>query len=614
MVKDFKQGSVDGNVAYYVGIMTASPSISPETNPESPVKREKYQDRWLILIMLALLHGALWLGVDSDWSRPLLLAHWGVFLMWQPLWRGQQVLRLGGATFIIFTSAVAVWWLNWGVLAFWVSGLFALVGGRVFLTESTLHRWRYLLMMVYLLAALLLWIVPQLFALPVIIETLHEVDAIMLPLLLLAIALIPEQRRTTQLTPDRLIRTESNSAVDLIYSLMLFMLAILLVLGSLAFMTLAGHNYFGALLRTLIVAALALFILSWLWNPRLGFSGLQPILSRYLLNIGTPFEVWLNQLAETAQQEASPQIFLTRAIQHLAALPWLSGLTWVSDEGSGQFGITSPHQIEIVEQDLRLTLFSRSKVAPSVMLHMKLLTGLLGHFYQGKRHEQQLHNIARLLAIYETGSRLTHDLKNILQSLLALISIAQDQAPEAMPLLRRQLPILAQRIEMVLVKLKSPEVETATTLLPLSEWWKNVRARHQHAGLLWAYESSGADESATSLDTATILIPEAMFDFVTDNLINNALNKRQREPEIEIHINLCAQPFSFSICDNGSSLHKSQAHQVLHRVVASEDGFGVGLYQAARWADQVGYKLAMRENVTGNVCFELSRSTNHVKH
>ena len=44
--------------------------------------------RWLLLAMLALLHLALWLGVDNIWSRPLLLTHFGLFLLWQPLWRG----------------------------------------------------------------------------------------------------------------------------------------------------------------------------------------------------------------------------------------------------------------------------------------------------------------------------------------------------------------------------------------------------------------------------------------------------------------------------------------------------------------------------------------------
>lgn len=45
--------------------------------------------------------------------------------------------------------------------------------------------------------------------------------------------------------------------------LILVMLVILLVLDSLAFVMLAEENYLGALLRTLIVAVLALFILSW---------------------------------------------------------------------------------------------------------------------------------------------------------------------------------------------------------------------------------------------------------------------------------------------------------------------------------------------------------------
>lgn len=599
-------------MAYHVEMMTVS-STSSEKKARFPVKEREYTGRWLLIVMLVLLHGALWLGISSIWSRPLLLAHLGVFLMWQPLWRGQQVLRWGSATFILAASVVAVWWLNWWVLAFWVSGLFALVGGRVFLTESALQRWRYLLMMAYFLSMLLLWIVPQLFALPGLIETLHGMVGIAFPILLLVIALIPDQRQTAKLSQihlasGRLAQPAQTSAVDFFYSLMLFMLVILLVLGSLAFMTLAGNDYFGALLRTLMAAALALFILSWLWNPRLGFSGLQPILSRYLLNIGSPFEVWLNQLAETAHNETSPAIFLTRAIEHLSALPWLSGLNWVSDEGSGQFGTFSPHQIEIIEQDLHLTLFSRNEIAPSVMLHMKLLTGLLGHFYQAKRHEQRLRDIARLQAIYETGSRLTHDLKNMLQSLLALISIAQHQAPEAVPLLRRQLPVLAQRIEMVLAKLRTPQSETDTNLLPLVDWWENLRARYPDAALMWAHDGAAKGESARDSDTSTMLIPEAIFDCVADNLINNAFNKKQCEPETVIRISLREKPFSFSVCDNGSRLPEPLAHQVLRMVVVSEDGFGVGLYQAARWAEQAGYNLVMRNNITGNVCFELSHS------
>lgn len=542
--------------------------------------------RWLPLSMLALLHIALWLGVDNIWSRPFLLTHFGLFLLWQPLWRGEQQLRPGSAVFIVCASVVALWWLNWWVLTFWVSSLFALVGGRVFAFHARWQRLRYLLVMAYLLSVLVLWIAPQLFALPAIADATRSLMGVALPILLVGLALVPGERE----------QTETAQAVDFIYSLLLFMLLTLLVLGSLAFMTLGRVDYLEALLRTLFIIALLLFALGWLWNPRLGFSGLQPVFSRYLLNIGTPFEVWLKQLAETAQQEHSPAIFLARATDHLAALPWLSGLDWASDDGHGSLGTPSLHRIKVEEQGLHLTLFSRQAVAPSVLMHIHLLTQLLGHFYQAKRREQRLREMTRLQAIYETGARLTHDLKNMLQSLLALTSIAQRREEESIPLLRRQLPALTQRIELTLAKLKTPQQENETSMQQLDVWWDSLRQRHQGEEIEWVSEHEEKDA----------LIPAALFDFVADNLIANANSKRQRQPGIFIRVILRMQPLSLSVCDSGDAIPAHLASQVLHTVVLSEDGLGVGLYQAARWAGQLGYKLKLSENETGRVCFELN--------
>src|ERR1035437_7806099 len=87
---------------------------------------------WLAVALLATLHLALWFGIHSPWARSLLITHIGLFLLWQPLWRGESKLRPGSILFIGAASVVALLWLNWWVLAFWVSGLFALVGGRVF--------------------------------------------------------------------------------------------------------------------------------------------------------------------------------------------------------------------------------------------------------------------------------------------------------------------------------------------------------------------------------------------------------------------------------------------------------------------------------------------------
>lgn len=541
--------------------------------------------RWLSLAMLVTLHLALWAGVQSVWSRPLLFAHLGLFLLWQPLWRGEKNLRTSTAMIIISVSAVALFWLNWWVLAFWVSGLFSLVGGRVFSLQSVWQRLRYLLAMGYLLAVLLFWLTPQLFMLPTAGEASRDLMEIVLPLILLGVVLVPHQDE----------RLKKTVAVDLIYSMLLFMLLTLLVLGSLVFMNLGQVDYFQALLRTLFVMALLLFVLGWLWNPLLGFAGFQAIFSRYFLNIGTPFELWLKQLAQTAEQEPSPATFLRIAAGHLAALPWLSGLSWQCDVGHGNNGLSSPHQIEVVYQDLRLVLFTRQSVAPSVLVHIHLLTQMLAYFYQAKRREQRLREMARLQAVHETGARLTHDLKNMLQSLLALTSIAEQQPAQAQPILQRQLPVLTQRIQLTLAKLKIPKHEAEATMMPLTAWWNRLQQRHQYRNLEWLSVDIPGEQA----------IPFTLFDSIADNLIDNARNKRLREPDIAVRLSLRAQPLCLSVCDSGSEIAEEKAAQLLQTVVESEDGLGVGLFQVARWAEQSGYRLQLRENRKGKVCFEL---------
>ena len=545
--------------------------------------------RWLSMAMLVTLHFALWAGVQSVWSRPLLFAHLGLFLLWQPLWRGEEKLRTSSAVIIVSVSAVALLWLNWWMLAFWVSGLFSLVGGRVFAFQSVWQRLRYLLAMSYLLAVLLFWVTPHLFILPTTGETSSDLMEIVLPLLLLGMVLVPHES-------ERLKKTE---AVDVIYSMLLFMLLTLLVLGSLAFMNLGHADYFQALLRTLFIMALLLFVLGWLWNPRLGFSGFQAIFSRYFLNIGTPFELWIKQLAETDQQESSPASFLKTATGHFAELPWLSGLIWECDEGRGRHGVSGPHQIELTDYDLRLILFTRQSVSPSVLMHIHLLSQMLAYFYQSKRREQRLREMARLQAVHETGARLTHDLKNMLQSLFALISIAEQQPAQAQPILQRQLPVLVQRIELTLSKLKIPQHEAAATMMPLATWWNSLQQRQQYRNLDWLSEDNLGEQA----------IPLALFDSIADNLIDNARNKRLREPDITVQVILCARPLRLSVCDSGSEISESVANQLLHTVMESGDGLGVGLFQAARWAEQSGYRLLLKENLKGKVCFELIEIT-----
>jgi len=549
--------------------------------------------RWLLLAMLALLHGALMLGVNSIWVHPMLLAHLGLFLLWQPLWRGEREVRGSALVFIALAAGTAMFWLNWWVVAFWLTGLFGLVGARVFAFRDRWSRLLYLAVMAYFLAVLLLWVVPNLFATQSSIELVQAQSGIeagrilmwyVLPLLLV-IVVVPIGHEPV----------ENVQALDLIYSLLLFMLLALVVLGSLAFMNLGHLDYLEALLRTLFLMGLVLLALGGLWNPRFGFSGLQVLFSRYLLNVGTPFESWLTRLAEAAQREPDAASYLGRAIDLLADLPWLSGLSWQSPDGAGQTGQFSENAVVAQEGDLRLTLYARQSLNPAVLLHVHLLTQLIGYFYQAKQREQSLREITRLQAVYETGSRLTHDLKNMLQSLLSLTSIAQSREQMAQQLLRQQLPLLTQRIELTLTKLQLPQAASETAQLPLNAWWNSVRLRNQFQNIDWRAPDMLPDKN----------IPAPLFDCVIDNLLDNVLKKRQTDPDMDISVEIQPEPLRLVICDSGAPIPEAITAKLLHSVVVSETGLGIGLYQASRWAEQLGYRMKLTSNEAGKVCFEL---------
>jgi signal transduction histidine kinase len=547
-----------------------------------------HSGRWLLLAMLWLLHGALLLGVDSPWIRPLLLAHFGLFLLWQPLWGAELTVGRGAFALITLAAVAAMFLLSWWTVALWLTGLFGLVGARIFVFYDRWTRLLHLSVMAYLLALLLLWVVPNLFAAQATIETGRIMIRYVLPVLLLAMTVLPVKKE----------QIEGAQPVDFIYSLLLFMLLTLVVLGSLAFMTLERMDYPEALLRTLFLIGLILLAFGVLWNPRYGFTGLQMMFSRYLLNVGTPFESWLAQLTEAAQREPDAAAYLHRAVALLADFPWMSGLSWQSPDGTGQLGQISEHAEVVQEGRLRLTLYTRQSLNPTLLLHIRLLVQLVGNFYQAKQREKSLRDISRLQAVYETGSRLTHDLKNMLQSLLSLTAIAQNREKPAQLLLQQQLPLLTQRIEMTLLKLQQPHTESETPQLALSAWWDTVRLRNRYQVIDWREPDRLPDNN----------IPAALFDCIIDNLIDNSLRKRQSEPDIAIAIEIQPEPLRLTVCDSGAPIPENIAANLLRGGVYSENGLGIGLYQAASWAEHLGYRLVLISNRAGNVCFELRDS------
>ena len=269
------------------------------------------------------------------------------------------------------------------------------------------------------------------------------------------------------LLPLRTTVTDQAEVIDVVYGAFVLLLLAVLVLGALALMLLTNRGYVEALAITLVAISLFLFFLGWAWNPRAGFSGLGMILSRYFLSMGLPFEDWLHDLTELSSREHDARAFLDQACCGLMRFPGLLGGEWQIGSGEGQFGAMGGRCYEFRHGDLVLRLHARRSLGPALVWHFQLLTRILDEFQVAKSRAQQLQQLSYLQAVHETGARLTHDVKNLLQSLNTLCFAAEQETGEGsaqfQALLRRQLPVISRRLEQTLDKLRQPAADRTST-------------------------------------------------------------------------------------------------------------------------------------------------------
>ena len=532
--------------------------------------------------MLLALHAALAWGIDSNFSRAMLLVHFGIFLIWQPLWRGERNLELRQALLVVMVGLLLAGWSSWWLMAVWLAVLFALIGGNVFGSEQPRQRMVALLAALYLLSMLLVWVVPHLFANESFDAALVAMVRYVLPVLPLAMIAIPLP----------VTNRASPLAVDLLYSLMLFLLVTGLVLGSFVVKQISHGDYVLALAQSLMVMGIILVTLSWLWNPGGGFTGISHLLSRHLMSLGLPFERWVKGLADLAEREREPARFLSFALQNMCELPWVAGLSWKSPHSSGDLGARSRFQAEFVFQDLALTFHTRWSLSPALLLHLKLLTQMLGHFYEAKQREEAQRMNAYTQAIYETGARLTHDVKNLLQSLRSLCAAAEssgaEEAGALQSLVKRQLPQIAQRLTGTLEKLQAPQ-QSSVKQIDATAWWEGLRQRYPRSEITFSGEAG-----------AGATVPGELFDSVAENLLQNAIAKAQQHAQLRIVVKFeAAHGGSLTISDSGDAMSNVVASRLFSVPVPSQSGLGIGLYQAAKQAEQAGYSLHAGEQHAG---------------
>ena len=543
--------------------------------------------RWVVLAMLLALHAALISPQGDVFQRVWLLVHFGLFLVWQPFFATERELDVFSVVMLLAITAVTLYFVSGWMIVTWLLLLLGILGGRVFTIQAARRSRFYLVAFAYVLAMLLLW------AVPIFLLGEHELPANVvtfarrvLPFVLLALAVLPFPSED-----------DSGQVFDFFYAVLVFQLCMVLALGSVVSMRFTDDDYVESVLVTVMGLGVALFVLAVLWNPMRGFGGLSTYFSTYLMSVGMPFELWMRRIAEISETEPDAARFLELALKEIAALPWIRGGHWQSPDGEGRFGAASEHTSRFEYHDLALVFNTNIPLSPALFLHMRLLAQVVGEFYVGKRRENALRQHAYLQAVHETGARLTHDMKNLMQALYALTSMAPREPTGGYTgLLQRQLPQLTKRLQTTLDKLRSPEIPAEDLPVRASTWWAEVERR-----------MAGGDVALEAEITAEGNIPAALFDTFVENAVANARAKglRERGVSIRVRFHFSAGHAELTVVDTGTAVPAAAQAKLFKEPVERGAGLGIGLYHVARLAGQTGYRVELASNRDGEVCFRL---------
>lgn len=550
---------------------------------------------FLLPALLGALYFALWNGAGNLSGKAFFIVHLGLFMLWQPFVHNDHRFSTTTLLLGLFLMVGALVSLQGWILLIWIMILTAIIGGKVSLLRSRSLHTVYLVAFASLLIALLLIAVPlaiPIAKLPDEITWLGDIG-----LLLSILIMIPLSKQ------GGIERTEG--IIDFINSLIVILILAALILGSLAAMLTLGSVYVIALLQSMLLMGVILLVLGWAWDPHAGFAGFGNLFSRYLMSVGLPIDRWLNILADLALNEEDPEAFLAQACAEMVQwLPWLLGVAWEADGRVGIQGAAEGICTEFKYEEVTLCIYTRHQLSATLIFHLQLPAKLLAKFYGDKKRDITLKKMFYMKAIHETGARLTHDVKNMLQTINALCIASNEQDAEFSPayqaLLRRQLPAIAGRLSGTLEKLNQPKLEVQKQLTPAPRWWRDFNQLVAPSPWI-ALEPSQAEGDLSA----------ELFSSVVENLMRNASEKRLRDPALQLQVKLIDgdNGVELEVSDNGEPIAEDIARNLFSVPVDSKSGLGIGLYQAARHAELTGYQLELSENRLGRVCFRLVPTT-----
>lgn len=557
----------------------------------------------MLLLVLVSFHLGL-LQEPASWlGKAASLVHFGVVLLWQPLVSAQRRLSWRELAAIVALVLAAGLMLSWGAALVWALMLAGVLGGRLFTYARPRARIPYWLALAAVVIDLVGLIVPAL---------LQAAGQASEPgLTALASWLIFPLLGAILMCPVRAEVREDATALDLVGSLLIVLALTGVVLGALALMFLQKMAYLEALLSGLALIAGGLLVLAWLWGQHGNFAGLGLEVSRRMLSGGVhrmPLDRWLAEVNALAHEQIHPEQFLQRGAEHLLAWSDVVGLQWqpLPDafvSSAGRCGTASATDYDFSLRGLQVKLYARQTLANTALWQLDLMLHILAEIHAGKQQARQLQSDSYLRAVYETGARVTHEVKNLLQSLhglcFAALALTERDDPRAQQMLASQLPRIVERLEQAAARIRRPSDESMR-MEPAPQWW----GRQQERLAARAIEGHAAGDLGACLP-----LPAALFDNVLDNLLENALGKRPgAAAPAAVRVILRGEEggCTLEVADDGEPIPPARVESLFLAPQVSDSGLGIGLYQASRLAESMAYRLSLVENRPGCVRFRLA--------
>lgn len=541
----------------------------------------RYEFLFLGLMLISLHFALTELPANSLLGSSLLLVHLGLFLIWQPVLNAEQKINYSAIIISLILIFGLFYLLNWWFIALWIIMLCGITGGSALIRGF--GRTAYALATIILFLELSLTITPNLFQLEFLPDPIGNYFFYGITLAGFSIMIWPN--KTT-----RTVTTDYMHTLLISFSLFAFYITSILISYT------YKQGYIESLVQTSLFLAVFLTLVSLLLYPRKGSSTLGQKWEQHILNIGNPFETWVKETSLLGKNnKIKPDMFLQYSIEHMLELPWVAGIHTDTGESTEFHGEVTSYSQTLKENNLTLRLYSHIPMGSSLKIHAQLLMQLMTYFYLSKVRELTLKNQTHLKAVYETGSKLTHDIKNILQSLQTLSSIVttSDDPIQTQELIEKQLPLLSQRLQNTLNKLQIKS-DTGHSIRIISEWWEELESRYHGRNI--AFNNNISND--TKIDTD-------VFDTIIENLLENARGKRRINPDIDVTASLHStdKDFYIEVLDSGDAMPEFVATKLFKQILPSDSGYGIGLYQSAQLALRHGYKIELTNNQNGSVVF-----------